>query len=280
MVVTILDSQLRLIVSDAQAKPDVFINPVGHVIFHLTQGFNPSTFPTGQGDALTAGAHVALGGNPGATDFAFVQIARSNFWGAFYAGRIPHEGSVGVMASVPPALANPVMLDASGSPPDPWFQDPSRTSFVQPFIHSTWGDHPASRIPSKVQNSFVSNVHNFIFQYIDDREFWTIFAGRDPGGTLRFIAHFHWQVRYEVEFMWRNGAAVVRRSKSVFNVRERNTKGRPTEASIQALLTNPSGTRANVVFGNAIRLAFSGPRGPNRGENPRWFVTVPPDFWG
>jgi hypothetical protein len=88
MTVTILDSQIRLIVSDGQAKPDVFINPIGHVIFHLTQGFNSSTFPIGQGDALTDGAHVPLGGNPGSNDFAFIQIAR-------------------LTLGVPSALANP-----------------------------------------------------------------------------------------------------------------------------------------------------------------------------
>jgi len=280
MAVKILDSQLQFILTDGGANPGVYINPVGHVIVHLTQGFNAGSFPNNQGDALTAGVRVPLGGDPGGTTFAFVQIGRSNFYGAFYAGRIPREGSIGVMANVPPALPNPVMVDASSNVSIPWFQDPSRTSYVPPTIHSSWGDHPASKIPSKLRNSFASNVYNYIFQLIDDRDFWTIFTAQDPDRTLRFIAYFHWQVRYGVEFMWRNGEALLRRSKSFFKVHERNTKGRPTEPAIQSLLTNPVGPQANIAFGNAVTQAFYGPRGPNRNENPRSFSTVPVDFWG
>jgi hypothetical protein len=173
------------------------------------------------------------------------------------------------------------MLDASGSVPIPWFEDPSRTSFVPPSIHSSWGDHPASKIPSKIKNSFASNVDNFIFHFIDDRDFWTIFTAKDPGDTLRFIAYFHWQIRYEAKFMWRNGEANVRMSQSFFKMHERNTKGRPKEADIQAILTNPAaaGPRANVAFGNAINQAFFGPRGSNRSESPSRFLNVPIDFW-
>ncbi len=280
MAVTILDSQLQLLLVDGDAKPDVFINPVGHIICHLTKGFQAGTFPLGQSDALTAGAHVPLGGDPGGTTFGFVQIGRSNFYGAFYAGRIPREGSVGVLAHVPPALANPIMLDASGAAPIPFFQDPSRTSFIRPKIHTTWGDHPASKVPSKLKNSFASNVDNFLFQFIDDRDFWTIFTAQDPDGTLRYIANFRWQVRYDVEFMWRSNQPVLRRSKSAFTMLQRNRKGRPQEPEVQSLLTTPVGPRANVAFGGAITQAFFGPRGPNRSENPRPFTTVPGDFWG
>jgi hypothetical protein len=80
MTVAILDSQLKLIIIDENAKPDVFINPVGHVIFHLTQGFNASSFPSGQGNALTAGAHVPLGGNPGGTTFIVDPNVKTEFY--------------------------------------------------------------------------------------------------------------------------------------------------------------------------------------------------------
>ncbi len=280
MAATILDNQLKLIIIDDAAKPDVFINPVGNVIVHLTQGFNSATFPLGQGNALTAGAHVPLSGGLGGSTFGFVQIGRSNFYGAFYSGRIANEGSVGVLGHVPPAMANPVMLDASGDAPIPFFQDPARSSFTAPTVNSTWGDHPASRVPTKLNNSNAHNIPNYLFHLIDDREFWTIFTAQDPGGALRFIAHFRWQVRYDVEFMWRAGDVQVRTSKSFFKVHERNTKGRPADASIQAMLSNPVGPLANVAFLAAINLAFKGPRGSNRSENPKQFTNVPPDFWG
>ena len=271
MAAKIIDARLQLTITDGGAVPAVFVNPVGHVIVHLTQGFNAGSFPRDQGSALTAGAHVSLERGLDGSTFAFVQIGRCNFFGAFYAGRIPNEGSVGVLAHVPPALANPVMLDASGEPPVPWFQDPTRSSFVPPQVNSTWGDHPAARVPLKVKNSSRSNVENFLFHLIDDRDFWTIFTAQDSGGGLRYIAHFRWQVRYDVQFMWRDGAAVPRNVRSFFKVHERNTKGRPTEPAIQAQLNTPGSPRANVAFGEAVTKSFFGARGPNRGENPRWF---------
>ena len=280
MAAKIIDSRLQLTVTDGAAKPDVFVNPVGHVIAHLTQGFDAGSFPKGQGNALTAGAHVPLDGGLDGTTFAFVQIGRSNFFGAFYAGRIPNEGSIGVLAHVPPALANPVMLDASGETPVPFFQDPTRSSFVPPQVNSTWGDHPAIKIPSKLKNSNRSNVDNFLFHLIDDRDFWTLFTAQDSGGALRYIAHFRWQVRYDVQFAWRDGMPTPRNIRSFFRVHERNTKGRPTEPAIQGQLSAPGGVRANVAFGDAVTKSFFGARGPNRSENLRWFPAVPSDFWG
>src|SRR5260370_620796 len=280
MAVTILDSQLQLLLVDGDAKPDVFINPGGHIICHLTKGFQAGTFPLGQSDALTAGAHVPLGGDPRGTPFWFVHIGPSHFHGPVHPWRIPRGGSGGGLAHVPPALANPIMLDASGTAAIPFFQDPSRTSFIRPKIHTTWGDHPASKVPSKLKNSLASNVDNFLFQFIDDRDFWTIFTAQDPDGTLRYIANFRWKIRYDVEFMWRNNQAVLRRSKSVVPMLQRNRKGRPPEPEVQSLLTTPVGPRAHVAFGGAITQAFFGPRGPNRSENPRPFTTVPGDFCG
>jgi hypothetical protein len=279
MPVKILDAQLKLPVGDDNAKPDVHINPVGHIICHLTQGFNATTFPRDQGSALTAGAHVPIAGDPAGTNFGFVQFGRANFYGAFYAGRIPQEGSIGVLAHNPPALASAVMLDATGSPPIPFFQDPTLSSFVPPSVHSSWGDHPASRVPLKLRNSARSNVHNFLFQFIDDRDFWTIFTAQDPGGALRYVAHFRWQVRYDVELMWRGGEARLRKAKSFFKVHERKTMGRPAEPALQAQLAAPTGPRANTAFAGAITLAFFGPRGANRSENLNRFNTVPEDFW-
>lgn len=280
MTAVINDAQLKLIVSDAGAKPDVFINPVGHIICHLTQGFNSGPFPAGQQNALTAAAHVPLGGGPSGTTFGFVQIGRINVFGAFYAGRIPSEGSIGVQAHVPPALPTPVLLDAFGNPPLPWFIDPSNSSFVPPQIHASWGDHPASKVPLKLRNSATSNVDNFLFHFIDDRDFWTIFTAQDPGGALRYIAHFHWRVLYDVKLMWRNGQPQKRVSNSLFEMKQRNVKGRPPDADLQSMLNTPAGPRANIAFGAALTQAFFGARGANRGENPRRFAAVPLDFWG
>lgn len=283
MAARIIESKLQLIVAEQGARPDVHINnSVGHIICHLTKGFDAASFPNEQGKALSAGAHVPLDGGPDGTTFGFVQLARANFFGAFYAGRIPSEGSIGVIAHTPPALSNPVMLDAFGSPPMPFFIDPENSTFDAPTMHSSWGDHPACRVPLKLKNSKVSKVDNFLFQVIDDRDFWTIFTGRDADGTNRYLAHFHWKLRYEVEIMWRAGEAVLRASKSVLSVPERNSKGRPVDGDLQTMLNAPALPRANVAFGVALRLAFNGATGANRSENLRWFTSsaLRSDFWG
>ena len=282
MPATILDAKLQLTVTEQGARPAVHINnSVGHVICHLTQGFDPGLFPAEQGKALTAGAHVPLGNGPEGTTFGFVQLARANFFGAFYSGRIASEGSIGVVAHTPPALLNPLMLDASGTPPDPFFQDPSSSSFTAPTMNSSWGDHPACRVPLTKKNSARSNVDNFLFQVIDDREFWTIFTAQDTGGLLRYLAHFHWKLRYEFNFVWSDGKAVLRQSNSSIAVTERLVKGRPADADLQGLLNTPTGTRANVLFDLALRSAFNGGVGPNRSENRQRFTRpiLPADFW-
>ena len=282
----ILDSQFTLSVDISKAKPDVFINPAGHIICHLTQGFASSSFPAGQSNAITANANVPITLGPresvSDSDFGFVQIGRVNpgqsFSGIFYAGRMRSEGSVTINPNIPPALASPILYDSTGSPPDPWFETPT-PSFTPPKINASWGDHPAIKVPLKIRNSG-RNVDNFLFQLIFDRDFWTIFTATDPAGKIIYIAHFHWQVRYDVELMWRNQDATVRHNRSVAKVIDAKVKGAPTDTDLQPLLTNPSGDRANKLYGKAVTQAFFGARGPNHTENDKWFTTVPNDFWG
>ncbi len=282
----ILDAQLTLAADFSKAKPDVFINPVGHLICHLTQGFNSAAFPNGQSNAITADAHVPIALGPGESignfNFGFVQIGRINpgqsFSGIFYAGRMHSEGSITVNPNVPPALASPILYDSTGSPPDPFFETPTG-SFTPPKMNATWGDHPALKVPLKLRNSG-RNVDNFLFHLILDREFWTIFTSTDAAAKITYIAHFHWQVRYDVELMWRNQNAVVRRNKSIAKVVDAKVKGAPTDADLQPLLAKPSGARANALYGRAMTQAFFGARGPNHTENDTRFANVPNDFWG
>lgn len=283
MAVTIFNSKLRLMISDGEALPDVFIKnqvgPGGFIICHLTHGFQSSTFPLGQQDAVTANAHLPLSGPPGSTSFGFVQIGCCRRCAVHYAGRTSSEGHIAIVPDVPPALPDPVMLDATGNPQDPWFKDPS-VSFVPPEIHASWGDHPASQMPLKRKNPARSNVYNYLFWYIDEREFWTILTAQDPVGAPRYVAHFHWLVLYDVQLTWRSEMAQLRRSKSLFKMIDRKVKGRPMEPDLQSKLTNPVGPRANDLFKKAIDQAFYGPRGRNRQENEYWPHIVPADFWG
>ena len=280
----ILDGQLTLTVDSAKAQPDLFINPIGHVICHLTQGFSSATFPAGQGNAITAGAHVPVTPGPGEKvsdwNFGFVQVARlvtPETQGFFYAGRMRSEGSMTVNPNVAPALASPVLYDAFGSPPDPWFDTPT-SSFIPPKVNAGWGDHPALKIPLRLRNTG-RNVDNFLFQIIFDRVFWTIFTAVDPAGGIKYVAHFKWQVRYDVELVWVSQVATLRRNKSVATVLAAKVAGAPTDADLQPLLAKPSGARANILYGQAVNQAFFGARGPNRTENDVQFTSVPRDFW-
>lgn len=282
----IQDSHLVLTVVDNKARANVFINPVGHIICHLTQGFDPIPYPGGQSNAITAGAHVpvipAKGESVAAWNFGFVQFGRiinPAMSGIYYAGRVRSEGSITVNPNVPPALASPILYDAVGTPPDPWFDTPG-SSYIPPKVNAGWGDHPSLKVPLKLRNSWRSNIENFLFQLILDREFWTIFTATDPAGKIHYIAHFHWQVRYDLELMWRQGNAVLRRNRSFHRILQPKVMGAPTEPALRPLLASPSGSRANQLYGHSVTQSFLGSRGPNRTENKEWFFTVPYDFWG
>ncbi|HEX7505408.1 MAG TPA: hypothetical protein VF550_01470 [Polyangia bacterium] len=279
MAVKINESQLQMTVNEDAAKPDVYINPVGHAIFHLTQGFNPSDFPQGQRDALTAGAHVPLGGNPGTTAFGFVQIGRLNHFGAYYAGRIAREGSITILVHEPPAMPINVLLDGVGNPPMPFFADLT-PNWLPPNIHCSWGDHPASRVPLRQENFLTSRVPNYLYHYLDDRDFWTIFTAQEPGKAPHYIAHFQWKLRYDVKFRWRNGNAIVQQSASSLSIISRKVKGPPKEPDLQSLLITPRGPRSNLLMGDALRRAFS-QGSANRQENSNCAPNIiPGDFWG
>lgn len=212
---------------------------------------------------------MPLSGKPGRTSFGFVQIVRVNNHSVFYAGRMSREGSISVVVHVPPALPNPVMLDGdetdvAGIPPEPWYKNPNLSSFVPPQIHSSWSDHPMGQVRLKLQNPATSNVDNFLFQYIDDADFWTIFTAQDPGGAPRYIAHFHWQVRQDFEFNWVGGMAQLKRSKSFFKMIDRNVKGRPMEADLQPVLTTPGRTSSERSIPRTQRSLISSLLRPSR----------------
>jgi len=229
----ILDAQLQMTVAEQGAQPDVHINnSVGHIICHLTKGFDPGSFPNDQGKALNAGAHVPLGNGPEARP------------SASYSSRAPTSSALFTRAGSRARAAWGAGQHPPGAP-EPGDARRQRNS-TRPVLHRSGhelvrkpadqlelGDHPACRVPLTKKNSSRSNVDNFLFQVIDDREFWTIFTAQDPGVAPVYLAHFHWKVRYEFEFTWRDSKAVLRRSNSSVSVPERNVKGRPTEGALQ-----------------------------------------------
>ena len=280
MVTRFDTGKVRLTVDEKGAKPAVLYNPQGHVILHLTKGFNPSSFPENQGNAIAGDARFTIEGGLGSTDFGFIQVGRVNVFSVIYAGRTPGEGSVTALAHSPPALTTPVLLDAIGKPPLPWFEDPGAVSSAQgQILTSKWGDHPGAKVQTEMENGKLSRTPNYLFRLIDDREFWTVLAVQDPGTPVRHLMHFHWQVRHDLQFQWRNGAPSPVLNNSFVKVHTRQAPGLPTEPAVQAILANPREPRANVVFMVALRLALRGAAGSNRTESAERAANVPPTFW-
>jgi hypothetical protein len=277
MAVIVNTASARIAVSDDGAKADCNIRQ-NTVIFHLTQGFDGDAI---SGNAFTATGHVTVSGAVGdrtdGVEFGFIQITRANTISINFAGRVPSEGSINVQAHVPPAMQNPVMLD-SDTHHSPWTRNAPRFTVVGPAVQGSTGDHPALFVPRKMRNS-LKNVDNFLFHVVDEREFWSIFTALDAKGTRTYLAHFHWLVRYDQKFNWRNGEPHKSTPSSSFRMLERNVKGAPTEQAIAGLLKDPVGPQFNDTAKQAITTAMLGPRGSNRSENPGWFVNVPHDFF-
>lgn len=260
------------------AKPAVEIRSTS-ALFHLTKGFAGGGIAS---DAFTAAGHfnVSLGGSHSDRDwdFGFVQLARANTLGVFYAGRIAKEGGIACTGHIPPAMPVSLLLDSRDAF-TPWTHDHPRfdVDTNRAEVNCPTGDHPGVIVPLQLRNSN-TNVNNFLFHVIDDRDFWSVLTVIDPQGGRHSLAHFHWHLRYDFKFNWRGGTPVAAHSNSSFQVVE-NLKGGPTDASLQGLLNNPIPPQFNAVSQNAVKLILFGPRGPNRSENTDRFINVPFDFF-
>ena len=265
----------RIEIAAANARPGVSIREKT-VIFHLTQGFDGSGIA---GPAFEAKGVIPADPSFGAagSDLGFVQVMRTDFFGAFYAGRIRGEGSVAVVAHVPPALPKAVLLDSDDAF-SPWTRKAPRFVKAGATISASTSDHPASLVPRTVRNS-LRNVNNFLFHFVDRRTFWSALTARDPAGIRTVLSHFLWELHHDVTFTWRGGQPAVSTSRSTFKILQGDVKGVPADPEVAGLLTTPVGPQANTAAAAALQLAFKGPRGPNRSENEGWFFNVPADFY-
>jgi hypothetical protein len=281
MTVTINAASAGIDLSVGEARADVALgNNV--VIFHLTKGFSlirVEDIGLEPDPAFQGLGHFTLSLGPRDTlkgwDFGFIQLAKLNAGAAFYAGRIRNEGSISVLfRNAMPAF---LLLD-SRTDRTP-FTQPKGLQFQRNGNTITCGtqDHPALKVPRELRNSG-RNVNNFLFQVVDDREFWSVLSVSDPQDQKKYLAHFHWQISNDVTFAWRDGKPVVTKKRCRFTVLGQG-KGAPADAELQGLLANPVPPQFNETAQNAVVQAFRGARGPNRTENNTWFVNVPPDFF-
>jgi hypothetical protein len=160
----------------------------------------------------------------------------------------------------------------------PFYEPPAFTR-NGPEVDSDMGDHPITIIDQVLHNT-ATGVDNFLFHYIRDQSFWTVFTLRDNIGQFRHLANFTWSLRYDVKFNWRSGKAQKAVPLSKFPGPSAVSLGPPTDPVIVPLLgqlTAPQ-TAANVTVKQAVNQALIPPNG-NRSDNPEWFLNVPPDFF-
>jgi hypothetical protein len=275
MAVRIDASKFKIVVDDSKAKPGSDKGPK-RVFGHLTEGWSGSNWT---GDALTATGSVPVTLGPtDMFDLGFVQLARGVTWQGFYAGRTAKEGSIILDYFLPPAMTSTLLLDGgSQNITDPWYRA-QRTITRSGTAQAQWGDHPGLSAPRQFENREVSNVPNFLFHAILDREFATILTAIVGAGTPQYLGFFEWKLRYELKMKWENGEPKVRRNFSTFAITTQPTAGRPTAAHWQALLNSPTGERANAVAARAeLQTNNLGP--PNRLDLKTRFSNLESDFW-
>ena len=102
------------------------------------------------------------------------------------------------------------------------------------------GDGPVSNLPPFLSNHAASNVDNFMLDYVEDCEFWTILTAIGPDKSRQYRAHFHWRVVHAVNCLWRSEVPMLTDGGS-FKILEKFVTGPPNDADLQPILTNPTG---------------------------------------
>lgn len=278
MAVQIAANQAVLTIDEKLAVPDSDFNLQKTFMFgHLTKGWNGVDFVD---DAVTCKGSVPVSGPRDEVEnleLGYVQLARAVSFKAFYGGRIPGEGSIALDYFVPPAMTSTVLLDGVKNARDPWYRNPianitagRRTADV--------GDHPGMVVHLSLENRSRSNVRNFLFHCLMEREFWTILTALEPGGKPQYISHVQWRLRYEFKLTWKDKVPQKPVNLSSIQVVRRQTAGRPTEADLQPLLDNPTGERANATSKRVEAATVTG-NPPNRTDQKLRFLSVPENFW-
>lgn len=246
------------------------------VISHLTRNFRVVTTGITASSALLAVGKVKVS-VPSAADpelalwsFGFIQFQRVNEIRFTYQGRTAKDGFILLEPDRPPAMSRKLALDSFDAFP-PWTNSAPKggTAVFQPAtgeVICRTGDHPMASVGGTLMN-VKTGFPNHLSHWVDDREFWTVFSAIDPNGRFVHLAHFHWAVRWECEFVWRQSLPVVTTRRMPF-IRDAIFLGPPKEPFLQSLLANPKGPQANTICGLAIKQtgSRSGIGTPNRSD--------------
>jgi hypothetical protein len=291
----ILSSSARIKVDHKKAKQAA--QPLGpHAVFHLTEGFDAKVYEATRDldknlPAIKATGRVSV---PSGKDsirgwkFGFIQVNRLTTRGRWYAGKHYSGGRISFLLDQSPARKQLITLDTVGqvdpvSASSPWMRPLTTHTFLNNEVTCDFADHPGWAISLEVEN-LTTLEQNYLFDAINDSEFWTIFASQDPAGNFEYLAHFHWRLRYRATCTWLSGKPQLKHDKSSLLgdmsilTFDEVKQGAPTDTDVAKFLANPTGpnsNKANILASNAAKTAPN----PNRGESDHWFMNVPRNFW-
>ena len=223
-------------------------------------------------------------------NFGFIQFMKVNLVNLFYAGRIPSDGGILIQPHVRPALRTNLGRDsdfAITEPNPPWTNintSGDKTFNAAKGVASfTMGDHPHMVVDAIMRNT-VTTFRNFMFEFIDDREFVSVFTSQDSNGKFQPLAHFRWSVRWHFQFIWKGSfgfeiPAGFKLPSSAFRMGD-VVLGEPSLPEIKKLLVDPGkasrlGTRELTA---AIQACIRAGAPPNLFISKERIGTVPPNF--
>ena len=281
MAVQIDFDSAKIDVNRAGATPGVHFTSTA-ALFHLTSGFIAGMTPSNWSPAFRMTGQVKVTHGPGELSnwtFRFIQICRVNYIGIFYAGHRKDHGSIVLLAHKRPAFAaSKVLLDSIASF-DPWTNDGANFNSGGMVTNFT-SDHPSLACALGLTNA-KTGERNFLFQVLEDRQFWTMYTVEDPSGKRIHLAHVYWQARHNMGFKWRGGrptstGAIAGASSRLFF--DFSKSGAPKDKDLQGLLADPKSPYHNIVADAAIKATvLGGP--PNRVTLDTWHPDVPKDFF-
>ena len=279
MAISVNASSAKITFHNQQAKPAVDIKDPSPLIAHLTNNY---TSKTQIAQAFTADGVVNISKSSGDSltgwQFGFIQFQRINKLEFYYAGAQVDHGSVGIFPANGSAMSSLVTLDSNPGM-IPWTEPQTKPRYKDAGgkITAETGDHPLLRLPWNITNDKTKQP-NYVFHFIDDREFWTVFTFEEPSGNRTYMMHYHWSLHYEFMMKWVRAKPKVHKDRAKFGM-DNPKSGAPTEPALKNLLANPQPPLSNIEMNAGLRNAVAGGQGPSRKDFDRRYGNVPPVFW-
>ena len=199
---SIIPEKATLTVTPTVGKPDVKIHPgqwpTGHIKTDIGKGLR------GIGRVRM---RVDPGENLNGWTAGFVQVLRLRTTQARYLGRFSGEGSIicqleRVLPKDKEGRLKRVYVDSLNKGLVPFYK--AGIAFNRLEAAPEMSDHPWAKIPVMLENR-ETTIDNFLFDYRENVDFWTILAVKNVHNALSYLAHFRWHVKTQVAIIWRGG---------------------------------------------------------------------------